>query len=143
MWAGSAQRTSAVGLGHGYVLGNRSIRMVTFAILLMVQTRAQPTDTPPGFEQIETAFLAFIEANNLPGASLGIARNGRLVLAQGYGVADAEQRLLVRPESLLRFGSIGKTITSIAIMKLVEAGKLDLDAGAFALLPDIHPHSGR
>src|SRR5260370_6881485 len=49
----------------------------------------------------------------------------------------------MQAESLLRFGSIGKTITSIAIMRLVEAGKLDLDASAFALLPDIRPRSGR
>jgi uncharacterized protein (TIGR03437 family) len=101
------------------------------------------TIRPPGFEQIESAFLAFMQANHLPGASLAIARDGRLVLARGYGVADVEQRQPVLPESLLRFGSIGKTITSIAIMKLVEAGKLDLDASAFALLPDIRPRSGR
>jgi uncharacterized protein (TIGR03437 family) len=117
--------------------------MVAFAILLLGEARAQPTDTPPGFEQIESAFLAFMQANHVPGASLAIARDGRLVLARGYGIADVEQRQPVQPESLLRFGSIGKTITSIAIMKLVEAGKLDLDASAFALLPDIHPRSGR
>src|SRR5260370_38554365 len=49
----------------------------------------------------------------------------------------------MQAESLLRFGSIGKTITSIAIMRLVEDGKLNLDASAFALLPDIRPRSGR
>ena len=117
--------------------------VATVTILLLAEARAQPTDTPPGFEQIESAFLAFMQANDLPGASLAIARNGRLVLARGYGVADVEQRQSMQPESLLRFGSIGKTITSIAIMKLVEAGKLDLDASAFALLPDIRPRSGR
>jgi len=117
--------------------------VATVTILLLAEARAQPTDTPPGFEQIESAFLAFMQANDLPGASLAIARNGRLVLARGYGVADVEQRQSMQPESLLRFGSIGKTITSIAIMRLVEAGKLDLDASAFALLPDIRPRSGR
>jgi N-acyl-D-amino-acid deacylase len=124
-------------------LDSRSVQLVAIAILLLAQARAQPTDTPSGFEQIESTFLAFMQANNLPGASLAVARNGRLVLARGYGLADVEQSQPVQPESLLRFGSIGKTITSIAIMKLVEAGKLNLDANAFALLPDIHPRSGR
>jgi N-acyl-D-amino-acid deacylase len=117
--------------------------VATVTILLLAEARAQPTDTPQGFEQIESEFLSFMQANNLPGASLAIARNGQLVLARGYGFADVDQRQPMQPESLLRFGSIGKTITSIAIMKLVEAGKLDLDTSAFALLPDIHPRSGR
>jgi len=117
--------------------------VATVTILLLAEARAQPTDTPPGFDQIESAFLGFMQANDLPGASLAIARNGRLVLARGYGAADVEQRQSMQPESLLRFGSIGKTITSIAIMRLVEAGKLDLDASAFGLLPDIRPRSGR
>jgi CubicO group peptidase (beta-lactamase class C family) len=95
--------------------------VATITILLLAEARAQPTDTPPGFEQIESAFLAFMQANDLPGASLAIARNGRLVLARGYGVADVEQRQSMQPESLLRFGSIGKTITAIAIMKLCES----------------------
>src|SRR6516225_4024405 len=138
MWTETVRRTSAAGLGR------RTVQMVaTVAILLLVEARAQPTDTPPGFEQIESAFLSFMQANNVPGASLAIARNGRLVLVRGYGFADVEQRQPMQPESLLRFGSIGKTITSIAIMKLVEAGKLDLDTSAFALLPDIRPRSGR
>jgi N-acyl-D-amino-acid deacylase len=117
--------------------------VATVTILLLAEARAQPTDTPPGFEKIESAFLAFMQTNHLPGASLSIAKDGRLLLARGYSVADLEQRQPMQPESLLRFGSIGKTITSIAIMKLVEAGKLDLDASAFALLPDIRPRSGR
>src|SRR5215831_7297896 len=136
MWAGTARRTSVAGLD------SRSVQLVAVAILLLAQARAQPSNPPPGFEQIESTFLALMQANNLPGASLAVARNGRLVLARGYGLADVEQGQPMKPESLLRFGSIGKTITSIAIMKLVEAGKLDLDASAFALLPDIKPRSG-
>jgi CubicO group peptidase (beta-lactamase class C family) len=136
-------RTWAADRGRCYLLACRAFRVVAAVSLLLAQTRAQPTDTPPDFEQIESAFLAFMQANHLPGASLAIAKNGRLVLARGYGLADVEQRQPVQPESLLRFGSIGKTITSIAIMKLVEDGKLNLDASAFALLPDIRPRSGR
>jgi N-acyl-D-amino-acid deacylase len=138
MWTRTARRISALDLSR------RTFQMVaTAAILLLTEARAQPTDTPRGFEQIESAFLSFMQANNVPGASLAIARNGRLVLVRGYGFADVDQREPMQPESLLRFGSIGKTITSIAIMKLVESGKLDLDTSAFALLPEIRPRSGR
>ncbi len=77
------------------------------------------------------------------GASLAIARNGRLVWARGYGLADADLGQPVQPTSIFRVGSITKTITAIAVMKLVEDGELGLDAPAFALLPDIRPLSGR
>jgi uncharacterized protein (TIGR03437 family) len=142
MWAGTKLRTSSAGVGSSYEFVYRIVRAIAVTVVLLADARAQATDTPPGFEQIESAFLEFMQANQLPGASLAIARNGRLVLARGYGLADVEQSQPMKPESLLRFGSIGKTITSIAIMELVESGKLDLDASAFALLPDIQPRSG-
>lgn len=112
-------------------------------LLLVVDAHGQASGTPPGVEQIESAFLGFVKANALPGASLAIAKNGKLVFARGYGLADVEQNQPVQPESTFRFGSIGKTITAIAIMKLVQDGKLDLDSSAFALIPDIRPRSGR
>ncbi len=84
-----------------------------------------------------------MQAHNLPGASLAIAHNGSLVTARGYGIADSSRGHRVSPTSTFRVGSIGKTITAIAVMKLVEDGKLDLDAPAFALLPSIRPLSGR
>ena len=110
--------------------------------LFLAAARAQAPNAPPGFEPIENQFLAFMQAHNLPGASLAIARNGRLVLARGYGFADAELGQPVLPTSTFRFGSIGKVITAIAVLKLVEEGKLNLDTPVFALLSDIHPLSG-
>src|SRR5215813_5375156 len=133
---------SSPNLGRSY----RSVGLagaVILTLLLLVDAHGQASDTPPGFEQIESAFLGFMKANALPGASLAIAKNGKLVFARGYGLADVEQNEPVQPESTFRFGSIGKTITAIAIMKLVQDGKLDLDSSAFALIPDIRPRSGR
>jgi N-acyl-D-amino-acid deacylase len=113
---------------------------VILSLLLFAAAHGQAEDAPAGFEQIESAFLGFMQANALPGASLAIAKNGKLVFARGYGLADLDQP--VQPESTFRFGSIGKTITATAIMKLVQVGKLDLDSSAFALIPDIRPRSG-
>ena len=112
------------------------------SLLLFADAHGQAEDAPAGFEQIESAFLGFMQANALPGASLAIAKNGKLVFARGHGLADLEQQQPVQPESTFRFGSIGKTITATAIMKLVQVGKLDLDSSAFALIPDIRPRSG-
>src|SRR5215471_17521695 len=136
-------RFSRPNLGGGYRSVGRAGGAVILTLLMLVDAHGQASDTPPGFEQIESAFLGFMKANALPGASLAIAKNGKLVFTRGYGLADVEQNQPVQPESTFRFGSIGKTITAIAIMKLVQDGKLDLDSSAFALIPDIRPRSGR
>jgi len=110
---------------------------------LCAVARGQPADIPPGFERVDRSFRAYLQSHSLPGAAIAIAKDGRLVLARGYGLADVEASRAVQPASLFRFGSIGKTITAIAIMKLVESGKLSLDSRAFGILSDILPHSGR
>jgi N-acyl-D-amino-acid deacylase len=119
------------------------MRAVPAAILLLTRAWAQPADVPAGFDRIENGLLAFMQRHNLPGASVAVAKEGRLVFARGYGLADSDQAQPVQPASVFRFGSIGKTITSIALMKLVESGSLSLDDRAFTILSDITARSGR
>ena len=64
----------------------------------------------------------------IPGGSLAIAKDGKLIFAKGYGLASIAKNELVEPESLFRIASITKTITATAILKLSEEGKLDLDS---------------
>jgi N-acyl-D-amino-acid deacylase len=75
----------------------------------------------------------------VPGAAIAVMRNGKLVLARGYGYADIALHRLVEPTSLFRVASLSKPITSAAIMKLVEQGKLGLDDRAFTILSDVRP----
>jgi len=70
----------------------------------------------------------------LPGAALAVAKDGRLVFNRGYGFADREQGLPVQPTSRFRIASVSKTITTVAILTLVDSGKLALDDKPFPLL---------
>jgi N-acyl-D-amino-acid deacylase len=70
---------------------------------------------------------SFIAEQKLPGATLAVTRNGKLVYARGFGYADVERKELVEPIALSRIGSISKTFTAVAIMQLVESGTLKLD----------------
>jgi N-acyl-D-amino-acid deacylase len=79
----------------------------------------------------------------VPGGSLAVSKDGRLVLAKAYGIADKEKDLPVQPESLFRIASVSKTITAVAVLKLVEEGKLDLEAKAFKILDNLKPVSGK
>ncbi|CAH1779318.1 unnamed protein product [Owenia fusiformis] len=72
----------------------------------------------------------WMRQNNIPGCSLAIGKAGKVVLNKGYGTADSA-RSPVTTKSILRIGSISKSVTAIATMKLYEQGKLKLDARVF------------
>jgi CubicO group peptidase (beta-lactamase class C family) len=63
----------------------------------------------------------------VPGVSIAYFDRGRLVWAKGYGLADVASGRPVTPETLFQAGSISKPLTATAALRLVEAGKLELD----------------
>jgi CubicO group peptidase (beta-lactamase class C family) len=67
----------------------------------------------------------------IAGASVAIAKDGKLVFARGYGKADREEGIDAQPFHLFRIASISKLITAVAIMNLVEEGRLTLDQKVF------------
>jgi CubicO group peptidase (beta-lactamase class C family) len=67
-------------------------------------------------------------ARGIPGLSLTVAVEGKIVYSQGFGYADLEERVPVWPTTKFRIGSISKPLTATALVQLVEAGKLDLDS---------------
>lgn len=62
-----------------------------------------------------------------PGMSVGVVKDGRLVWASADGLADVEHEVPAKPSTVYRVGSISKTITAVAVMQLVESGRVDLD----------------
>lgn len=84
-----------------------------------------------GFDQL---FQKVLREHNIPGASLAIARHGKLIYARGFGYANLTTHEPVQPESLFRIASVSKPFTSAAVMQLVERGQLKLDNHPFQLL---------
>jgi CubicO group peptidase (beta-lactamase class C family) len=74
-------------------------------------------------------------ARGIPGLSLTVAVDGKIVYSEGFGYADLEERVPVWPTTKFRIGSISKPLTATALMQLVEAGKLDLDAPVQKYVP--------
>jgi CubicO group peptidase (beta-lactamase class C family) len=65
----------------------------------------------------------------VPGAVMVLVREGQVVFAKGYGVSDLAAQTPIDPEmTVLRAGSIAKTLTAVAVLQLAEEGRLDLDA---------------
>jgi CubicO group peptidase (beta-lactamase class C family) len=85
----------------------------------------------PALAQTPAAVDAYIhsemERQHIPGLSLLVARDGKTLRAQGYGLANVELQVPVKPETIFQSGSVGKQFTATAVMMLVEAGKIRLD----------------
>lgn len=75
----------------------------------------------------------------IPGAEVGIYHRGQILLAKGYGFADLEFNVPVKPQTLFQSGSVGKQFVSAAIMMLVEEGKISLDDSITKYFPDAPP----
>jgi D-alanyl-D-alanine carboxypeptidase len=80
---------------------------------------------------VDSKVAAFISTYNIPGASLAITKNGKLVYIKGYGKANTATGELVTPAHRFRLASVSKTFTGVAIMKLVQEGKFTLDSKVF------------
>lgn len=63
---------------------------------------------------------------HIPGLALLVSRAGQIVRAQGYGMANLELQVPVKPETIFQSGSVGKQFTATAVMMLVEEGKIGL-----------------
>ena len=90
--------------------------------------------TPSVAEAFDREMEAFMAARKIPGGSLAVVKDRKLIYSRGYGWADRDKKIPAGPASLFRIASISKSVTAVAVMKLVEAGKLSLDAKAFELL---------
>lgn len=110
---------------------------------LRAASRAGDTGvTPPGMETYDRLVPDLMEKWEIPGGAIAVVKDGRLVLAKGYGLAEVENEEPVQPDSLFRIASISKPITAVAILKLVEDGLLDPDERAFDILDHLEPLGG-
>lgn len=75
---------------------------------------------------VDALVKKYMDDNDVPGLSIAIARNGKLVLAKTYGFADQEAGERVAPRHLFRIASVTKPITATAIMKLEQNNVLEL-----------------
>ena len=85
-------------------------------------------------ENIDTIIEALLADTNSAGASVAIAKDGRIVYARAYGSRDAMTGSPMRIDSRLRYASISKVFTATALLQLVHAGKVGLDDTALQLL---------
>ena len=97
--------------------------VVLFAGLVDAQTIPPATAT-----HIDEIIAQAAREQQIPAVSVAIGLNGQIQYQKAFGKADLENDVAATSETLFRTGSIAKPITAVAVMRLVEEGKLDLDA---------------
>ena len=119
----------------------RGICCSVLVVLPMLNTGAQaPSDS------VRAAFdrsFAMWTGTEGPGCSVGVARNGELQFARGYGMANLETDTPNRPASIFHVASVSKQFTAMSIMLLARDGKLSLDDDVRKYIPELPDYGKR
>jgi CubicO group peptidase (beta-lactamase class C family) len=111
-----------------------SALVLTIMLIGLLPTPVVAQEAVDDFALVDAYVEELRATSNVPGMALAIVRDGEIVYERGYGYADAQGRPLT-PTTPMLIGSVSKSFTSLAIMQLVEAGKLELDAPVSRYLP--------
>jgi len=105
---------------------NRFLRLAAAALLLSPLCAQRLGRSQ--IQEIEKAVSEEMAKQKIPGMSVAAGTNFKLLWSAGFGLADLENSVPARAQTVYRLGSISKPITAVAAMQLAESGKLDLDA---------------
>jgi len=93
-------------------------------------------------EAIDAIVMEALEDGPTAAISVAVALGPEIVVAKGYGYADVENEVAATAHTVYRLGSLTKQFTSVALMRLVEAGQVNLDDEITLFLPE-YPTQGR
>src|SRR6516162_3430430 len=87
-------------------------------------------------QRLSWAFQSDVDKGLIPGAVVLIARDGKVAFVEAFGFQDREKHIPMKADSIFRIASMTKPITSVALMMLVEEGKIQLDDPLALYLPE-------
>jgi D-alanyl-D-alanine carboxypeptidase len=99
------------------------------------QTRNATTTNTTLSAKIDAAIAPHIMADE-PGGAIIVMRDGKAIYRRAYGLADMAKKTAIKPDDVFRIGSVTKQFTAVAILMLVEQGKLRLSDDITMHLPD-------
>lgn len=103
----------------------RNYRRILITLFMLYAAMAATASAQT--DKVDDYIKAEIAKRKIPGLSLAVVKNGEVIKAQGYGLANIELNVPAIAETVYQSGSVGKQFTSAAVMLLVEEGKINLD----------------
>lgn len=121
-------------------------RPLVFAALLfplgaLAQNAPARADYATVAGQLERLVEREMRVEGLPIVSIALVDDQDVVWTRGFGMVDSATRHVAGPQTVFRVGSVSKLFTDVAIMQLVEQGKVSLDVPVSTYLSDFHPHN--
>ncbi len=111
----------------------KSSILAFFAPLMATGAASSPSDE---VTKVDAYVRAEMQRERIPGLALGVYRDGKIIKAEGYGIANLEWDASVTPDTIFQSGSVGKQFAATAVMMLVEEGKVGLDDPVQKYFPD-------
>ena len=115
----------------------RSSAIVVAAFVAFMAAPARSVEPPrarPTLADVEDTIRRVMEHERIPGMVVGFA-NDSCTWVRAYGYSDLENHVDMRPDASFRLASVQKTMTAVAVLQLVEQGRLDLDAPIQTYVP--------
>ncbi len=117
----------------------RAIPLVCLTgLLLPALAGAQaPAAAPPAASQVEALdalVVKSMQTRQFPGVSIAVVKDGKVVVAKGYGLSDVEKSIKATEQTVYQLASVTKPFTSMATLMLIEDGKVSLDGKVTEIL---------
>src|SRR5438046_1706726 len=114
---------------RGFVCGGAALAAAAFAAG-SVECIARPMHqrrNAAGADGLDLLIGREMEARGIAGLAIAVLQHGRMVKAAGYGIADLEQRVPVSAHTRFHLDSLSKLFSAVAVVQLVEAGRVSLE----------------
>jgi serine beta-lactamase-like protein LACTB, mitochondrial len=109
--------------------------MLTLSSFGFSQNADKPTQVKP--KSAKKLAKEFIKIHNIPGIAISVSKNGKLIWSKGFGYANLKSRTKVKPKkTIFRIASISKSITGLALAKLIDDKLIDINKSIYYYLPD-------
>jgi CubicO group peptidase (beta-lactamase class C family) len=113
------------------------IRLAVFLIVIFLPLSSALAQTAASLDSIPARMHDVIVSNRVPGAVTVVATRDSVLRMNAQGWADPEHKAFMRVDSIFWIASMSKPITAIAVLMLVEAGKLSLDDPLAKYVPEL------
>lgn len=113
------------------------------ALLMTVVLEGIPVAAQHSSNPAVDAIFADLAKPGSPGCALGIYRDGKIIYAKAYGLANIEESVPITPQTVFNVGSVSKQFTAASILLLERQGKLRLDDDVHKYVPELPDYSAQ
>lgn len=115
------------------------LSVLALGALVPTARGGQASREAPLDSRVDAYVESQLAAQQIPAIGLGVMRDGHIIKARGYGVANVELNVPATAETIFQTGSVGKQFTATAVMMLVQDGKVGLDDRISKYFPEAPP----